>query len=166
MSKSSAAANDQESVKRSVVHATFTIERTFKFPPARVFAAWAQPELKARWFKAPPDKSTETRRKQDFRVGGSEQLSAAWTGSYTSHFDAYYLDIVPNERIIYAYHMHLDDKHISASLATVQFKAEGSGTRLILTEQGAFLDGYDDSGSREKGTAGLMDKLAAELEKS
>ena len=39
----------------------------------------------------------------------------------------------------------------------------GAGTRLIVTEQGAFLDGYDDAGSREHGTRLLMDRLGASL---
>jgi uncharacterized protein YndB with AHSA1/START domain len=39
----------------------------------------------------------------------------------------------------------------------------GKGTRLVLTEQGAFLDGYDDAGSRERGTGGLLDALEKSL---
>jgi len=49
------------------------------------------------------------------------------------------------------------------SLATIEVKAAGSGTLLTLTEQGAFLDGYDDSGSRERGTIGIIDKLEAAI---
>ncbi len=59
--------------------------------------------------------------------------------------------------------MHLDDKKISVSLATMQLQAEGAKTRLIVTEQGAFLDGYDDAGSREQGTGYLLDALGASL---
>jgi len=32
-----------------------------------------------------------------------------------------------------------------------------------MTEQGAFLDGYDDAGSRERGTQQLLDALGASL---
>jgi len=39
----------------------------------------------------------------------------------------------------------------------------GGAERLRGTEQGVFLDGYDDTGSREKGTSALMDKLEASL---
>jgi hypothetical protein len=39
------------------------------------------------------------------------------------------------------------------------------GTRLIFTEQGAFLDGYDDAGKRESGTGGLLDALDRELKR-
>jgi hypothetical protein len=33
----------------------------------------------------------------------------------------------------------------------------------VLTEQGAFLDGYDDAGGRDRGTRGLLDQLEAAL---
>ena len=75
-----------------------------------------------------------------------------------------YQDIVENQRIIYAYDMHIDDRRISVSLATIELKPEGSGTRLIFTEQGAFLDGYDDPGDRERGTRLLLDALGRSLE--
>ena len=59
--------------------------------------------------------------------------------------------------------MHLDDKKISVSLATMQLKAEGAETTLMVTEQGAFLDGYDDAGSREQGTGLLLDAIGESL---
>jgi hypothetical protein len=60
--------------------------------------------------------------------------------------------------------MHLDDRMISVSLATFEFKPAGSGAKLVMTEQGAFLDGYDDNGSRERGSREIIDKLSAALE--
>jgi uncharacterized protein YndB with AHSA1/START domain len=49
----------------SVEHGTFTLERVYPAPPARVFAAWADPGAKAQWFGG-QDFSL------DFRVGGTE----------------------------------------------------------------------------------------------
>jgi hypothetical protein len=46
-------------------------------------------------------------------------------------------------------------------LATFEIKPAGQGTQLTLTEHGAFLDGYDDAGSREHGTGLLLDALGA-----
>jgi len=43
-------------------------------------------------------------------------------------------------------------------------KAEGAGTRPKITEQGVFLDGYDDAGSREKGTGMLLDRMIQAVE--
>jgi len=62
--------------------------------------------------------------------------------------------------------MHQDDKRISVSLATIEFKPEGAGTRLIITEQGVFLDDYDDAGSREAGTRWLLEKIEVALRKN
>jgi hypothetical protein len=59
--------------------------------------------------------------------------------------------------------MHLDDRRISVSLATIELAPSARGTSFKLTEQGVFLDGYDDAGSRERGTLELMDRLAASL---
>jgi uncharacterized protein YndB with AHSA1/START domain len=149
----------------SAQHATFTIERKLDFPPAKVFNAWADPNAKERWFGPPSDVKTENR-EQNFHVGGRDRLKGSWPSGMVSEFSAEYWDIVPNARIVYVYEMHLNGKKISVSLATVQFVAEGKGTRMIVTEQGVFLDGYDDAGSREHGTNQLMDKLAASLAES
>ena len=78
-------------------------------------------------------------------------------------FDATYFDIKPGERIVYTYEMHQDDRKISVSLATIEVQPEGSGTKLVVTEQGAFLDGYDDNGSREHGTGILLDRVGESL---
>jgi len=131
-----------------------------------VFKAWADPAAKARWFAGPPDKWKETLREFDFRVGGHERLSGVWPGGKVSAFEGLYHDIVADQRIVYSYGMHIDDVRISVSLATVEFKPEGADTRLIFTEQAAFLDGYDDAGSREQGTGALLDKLGAELQRA
>jgi uncharacterized protein YndB with AHSA1/START domain len=149
--------------KRSAAHSTFVIERTYPVAPARVFAAWSNLKSKQRWFGG-PDEWKRGEHTFDFRVGGKEHLSGGPKGGTVHSFDATYQDIVPDERIVYTYEMHLDDAKISVSLATIEFKAAGKGTQMILTEQGVFLDGYDDAGSREKGTIDLMDKLGASLE--
>jgi hypothetical protein len=49
------------------------------------------------------------------------------------------------------------------SLATLQLHAGEGTTRLLVTEQGVFLDGYEDGGSREQGTGQLLDALGASL---
>lgn len=59
--------------------------------------------------------------------------------------------------------MHQHDRKIPASLATMVVKQHGAGTRLSVAEQGAFLDGYDDAGSREHGAGLLMDRPGASL---
>jgi uncharacterized protein YndB with AHSA1/START domain len=146
----------------SVTHGSFTIERSYAAPPARVFHAWADPVAKARWFGG-PDEWEKSRPEFDFRVGGRERVSGGPKGGQSHDFAATYLDIIPDRRIIYCYEMHLGAARISISLATVEFRPEGSGTCLVVTEQGAFLDGYDDAGGREEGTRWLLGKLETSL---
>lgn len=148
----------------SATHGSFTLERVYDAVPARVFKACADPAIKERWFVGPADWQ-RLERAMDFRVGGKERLSGRKGSGVISTFDSVYLDIVPDERIIYSYDMRLDGRHISVSLATVELKAEGAGTRLTITEQGVFLDGYDDAGSRERGTRILLDQLDGELQR-
>jgi uncharacterized protein YndB with AHSA1/START domain len=149
---------------RSVVHSAFTLERTYDAPAERVFHALADPAAKAKWFGGPHEQWKPIERSMDFRVGGRERAKGRWESGLVSTFDAVYHDIVPNARIVYTYEMWLDEKKISVSLATLQIRPDGPGrATLKVTEQGAFLDGYDDAGSRERGTGFLLDKLGASL---
>ena len=96
-------------------------------------------------------------------MGGRELSRGGPPGGPVHTYQALYQDIVPDERIVYSYTMHLDQTLISVSLATVELRAEGAGTWLVLTEQGAYLDGYEDGGERERGAGELLDALGAEL---
>ena len=136
--------------------------RTLEETAAMVFQAFADPTIKQRWF-AGPEGWEEEQSEMDFRVGGRETSRGGPKGGPVHIFESRYQDIVPNERIIFAYDMHVDDKRISVSLATVELEPKGAGTRLVFTEQGAFLDGYDDAGSREHGTRELLDALGTVL---
>jgi len=148
--------------RRSAIHGSFTLERVYDATPARVFRAWADPAIKARWF-AGIEGWQQLERSIDFRIGGKERLSGRKGSGVVSTFDAVYHDIVPERRIIYCYDMRLDAVHISVSLATVELKPEGAGTRLTLTEHGVFLDDYADGGSRERGTRILLEQLGGAL---
>ena len=55
--------------------------------------------------------------------------------------------------------MFLDQIRISVSVATAEFRPERDGTRLVFTEQGAFLDGHELPRQREQGMGGLLDSL-------
>ena len=147
----------------AVVHASFHLERRYAAPVARVWRALTDTDAKAKWFTGPSDRWELIERHMDVRVGGTERLKGRWEGGVVSTFDAVYHDVMPNERLIYSYRMHLGDRKISVSLATIELRVGDGDTTLSVTEQGAFLDGYDDAGSREQGTAHLLDALGASL---
>lgn len=147
-----------EAPPRSVAHGTFSISRTFDAPPALVFRALSDPAAKAEWFHGGQGYQTVSRA-MDVRPGGREHLQGKWDNGLVSTFDAVYFDVIPNERLVYSYEMHMGERKISVSLAVFELKAVGQGTQLTLTEHGAFLDGYDDAGSREHGSGLLLDAI-------
>jgi uncharacterized protein YndB with AHSA1/START domain len=109
---------------RSVKHATFVVERNYEAPPERAFAAWADPEAKARWFVG-----SEAHLKLDFRVGGRERSQG------------------------------------TAPEGSVEFTPVGDNdTRLVFTEQGAFLDRHESPARRAEGMGSLLDALDKELQ--
>jgi uncharacterized protein YndB with AHSA1/START domain len=150
-------------IARSVAHATFHLERTYDASRVRVWKALTDPVAKAQWFAAPSERLEIIEREMDVRPGGRERVKGRWGGGVVSTFDAIYYDVIKNERLVYCYEMHLDDRKISVSVATLQLQADGNRTRLLVTEQGAFLDGYDDAGAREHGTGELLDALGRSL---
>jgi uncharacterized protein YndB with AHSA1/START domain len=149
--------------QRSVTHATFTIDRHYPAEPARVFAAFADPEAKARWSDSPDVVPAGDPAEFDFRVGGHERFGAKLIDGPTYGYDAVYYDIVADERIVYCYEMYADGVRISVSVATIELTEVGDGTTLTYTEQGAFLDGLDKAEDRKQGTEELLDGLMKEF---
>jgi uncharacterized protein YndB with AHSA1/START domain len=156
--------------ERTQTHATFVLERDYPVPVDRVWAAFAEPEIKRKWFGG--DDFVYVERSDDFRVGGvSIDDGHHRDGGPLSRFRATYTDIAPKERIVYTYDMWLDGAHASTSIATIVFAPtddERLGTRLTFTEQGVHLDGVhgpgpDAAAGRESGTAALLDAIGKVL---
>jgi uncharacterized protein YndB with AHSA1/START domain len=148
---------------RSVVHGSFRIERRYEVPRERVYQAFTDRAAKDKWFGGGPGQ-TILAREMDVRPGGREHVRGRWESGMVSTFDAVYFDVVPDERLVYTYEMHLDERKISVSLATLEFRQDGTGTMVVMSEHGAFLDGYDDAGSRERGTNHLLDMVGKFLD--
>jgi uncharacterized protein YndB with AHSA1/START domain len=144
----------------SVIHDTFTLERDYPASRKHVFHAFADLATKRRWFAAPDDWEPVGEHTLEFRVGGREHESGRQPdGGPTHTFDAVYHDIVDDERIVYSYTMTLDGEPISVSLTTIELEPRGSGSRLRLTEHGAYFEGADSPAVRKEGTSELLDAL-------
>ena len=146
--------------QRSTQHGMFVIERVYDVSPERVFGAWADPEAKAKWFDPT---GSAGKREFDFQAGGREHFTALLPDGRVFGYDARYHEIVPDQRIVYAYTVDFDKNRISASLVTVEIAANGDRTRMLYTEQAVYLDGRDTPADREHGTRLELDKLDAAL---
>ncbi len=121
--------------KPEVIHSSFVIERTYPAPPARVFAAFADTSIKKRWFLEGGLGSSVESYAADFRVGGTEASRFRFAGNVPGAPPAgtvmgnetVYLDIVENERVVFAYAMLVGERRMSASLATVVLSPAGKG---------------------------------------
>ena len=153
-----------------IAHGTFTLERRYDASPERVFRAYSDPAAFRRWF-VEGENWTIHDWTYDFRVGGHAGGSFRFgdEGNETWFNDTEHLDIVDNRRIIVSYVMGrvtaAGKERASASLATTELVADGSGTRLIYTEQGAYFGGDPrrEIAMREHGCGEMLDKLAREL---
>ena len=139
----------------------FTVTRRYDARPARVFAAFADREIKQRWMGC-EEVSAPVIDQLDFHVGGREISRGGGQDGAEHLFDGRFLDIVPDRRIVFAFVMHVGGRKISASLGTVEFTPDGDGTVLTFNEQGVYF-GEDGWAEREAGTAVGMDQLGAWL---
>lgn len=152
----------------NVTHSTFVIERTYPAAPERVFAAFADPAKKRRWYADGHATSDTEAFEMDFRVGGQERTvyrmnaGTPFPGAILES-DGAYQDIVPNRRVVIANTMTLSGHRFSASLITAEFLPAENGTNLIFTHQGAFFEGSDGPQMREAGWRKLLDHLAESL---
>jgi uncharacterized protein YndB with AHSA1/START domain len=140
-----------------VAHATFSLERFYPALADRVFAAWADPVAKARWFAGGGEHQL------DFRVGGREVNRGRHDGGPVLTFESVYHEIIPGDRIVYSSTLSAGGTVSTVSITTVEFSVVNGGTRLVLTEQGTFLDGREQPGWREQGTGDWLDALGEEL---
>jgi uncharacterized protein YndB with AHSA1/START domain len=146
-----------------VIHKSFVIERTYPASRARVYRALSDPARKRRWF-AEGEGFVVDSYELDFRIGGWERTRFRPQGGPPMTTDAVYLDLVPEERVVFAYGMTVAGAPLSSSLGTMELEDTAKGTRLRFTEHTAFLDGTDGSDARREGSLSLLESLARELD--
>lgn len=150
----------------SIVHNTFVIERNYPQTPEKVYAAFAEPARKRRWYAEGEHEIQEF--EMEFRVGGSERFRYRFkeghpiAGTEIANESTYQV-IEPEKQIVMVSKMSLNGKPVIVMLATFEFLSAESGTDLILTHQGAFLASMPGPQMIEAGWRELLDRVAKEL---
>ena len=148
--------------ERHVVHGNIRLERLYDASCAEVFAAWASPEALMRW-SAPGQGWDIAYDRFDFRPGGECVCRFGPQGGETCTTHDRYEDIVPDSRIVMTNNMTAGDTRIFVGLVTVEFYPEGNRCRMLMAEQGVFLDGHDKPEDHEAGWTLMVDTLGRVL---
>ena len=135
------------------------LERLLDAPPERIFAAWTDPEILRRWWAAMPDWTTPEAT-TDVRPGGAYRLSMCGTDGVVRTVVGEYLEVDPPRRLVYTWQW---EPHAGqpvgddVTVVTVDFLAEGAGTRVRLEQRG--LANAEDRARHEHGWNGCLDNL-------
>ena len=107
---------------------TIRIIRDFDAPPEKVFRAWIEPELVAKWLGP---KSTEMRIDQwDARTGGNYRYAAIQDGVEVATFYGSFHEVRPSERLVQTFTW--EGMPDGVSLDTMTFEDLGDGrTRTV-----------------------------------
>jgi uncharacterized protein YndB with AHSA1/START domain len=105
------------------------VTRTFDAPPRIVFKVWSDPDLFRMWWvpKGAPMKLLAC--DMDVRTGGKYRLEFE-AGGQTMEFFGKYLDVVPDERIVWTN----DEGEEEGAVTTVTFQDQGGKTLLTFHE--------------------------------
>lgn len=132
--------------------------RTFEAPRSRVFRAFTDPDVLARWWG--PAGFTSTFREFDLRPGGAWRFAMRAPDGSTFDLEKRFLEVVPEERIVLR---HVDPAH--GFRMEMDFGAAEEGTRLVWRMR------FDHPEEAERVRAAVLaaneqnfDRLAAELE--
>jgi len=146
----------------TIIHSTFVLDHDYPQPPDRVFAAFAQPARKRRWYAEGDHEIQEF--EMEVRVGGVERFRYRFkeghpiAGSEIAN-ESIYQDITAEKRIVTTTKMSLNGKPILVAVLTLEFVASASGTDLVFTNQGTYIDWPDGPTMIEQGWRGLFARL-------
>jgi uncharacterized protein YndB with AHSA1/START domain len=131
---------------------SLTIKRRFNAAPAKVYAAWTDPKMIARWFG--PTGVESVNAETDLRVGGRYHITMHVPGDQHDVMGAY-REIVPNQKLVFTWAWRSTPER--ESLVTITFKPDGEGTLLTLTHEQFFDEPARDR--HQTGWTGALEKL-------
>lgn len=142
-----------------------SISRLIDAPPAKVWKAWSKPEHLAKWWIPDPIQCKVI--KLDLRPGGGFETRMSQDGGpFQPHVEACFLEIVPEQRMVWTTSLSEGWKPTEpwlALTAIISFTTEGRGTRYsarVLHKNAADSSKHEEMGFQE-GWGTTIDQLAA-----
>jgi uncharacterized protein YndB with AHSA1/START domain len=134
------------------VKPSLTLKRRIKAPPSKVFAAWTDPAIMARWLG--PVGTVKLVAKTDLRVGGRYEMKMVMPDD-EHNVSGVYREIVPDRKLVFTWAWRTMPER--ESLVTIELKPDGDGTLLTLTHSHFFDEAARDR--HEGGWSGTLGKL-------
>jgi uncharacterized protein YndB with AHSA1/START domain len=138
-----------------VTRPSLTLKRRLDAPPAKVYAAWTDPEKIARWFGPAQVVAGSVRADIDARIGGRYRVSFKMADGEHNEVAGVYREMVPNQKLSFSWAWHSTPER--ESQVTVSLKPDGDGTLLTLLHEQLFDSAARDG--HEGGWIGTLDKL-------
>jgi uncharacterized protein YndB with AHSA1/START domain len=139
------------------------VTRTFDAPARLVFEAWAKPELFRQWWVPRSMGMTLRSCELDVRTGGTYRLVFGDDPENTMAFFGKYLDVVPNQRIVWTN----EESGADGSVTTVSFDEKNGKTTLVISELYPTKEALDAAGTGAQEamveTFGQLDELLVSL---
>jgi uncharacterized protein YndB with AHSA1/START domain len=139
---------------------SLTIKRRFNAAPAKVYAAWTDPEKVKRWMGPGEVKVLAT--EGDPRTGGRYRWVMQAPDGAKHDVSGVYREMIPNEKLVFTWAWISTPER--ESLVTLTFKADGDGTLFTMIHEQFFDDTARDN--HNKGWTSAMDKLGEYLSQS
>ncbi|HSB85917.1 MAG TPA: SRPBCC domain-containing protein [Ilumatobacteraceae bacterium] len=138
------------------------LDRVIAAPRSKVYRAWLDPALLARWMG--PDDFSVTVATVDERVGGVHQVEMLDSEGRQYTFVSVIEELVPDERIVFKF--KFDPEAQETKLTITLGDAEGGGTALRLEHERITMEGTLDTQSVNVGWGQTLAKLQALCESS
>lgn len=110
------------------------IVRDFAAPREKVWRAWTEPGLFARWYGI--EESTLSDVKMDVRTGGGWSAVMHIPSIPDIHWNAEYRAVVKPEKLVFLMKNPEDEEDTNVETVTVLFQGEEEKTRIIFTQTG------------------------------
>jgi uncharacterized protein YndB with AHSA1/START domain len=161
-----AARNGSESQRTTVQKTSereVVVTRTFDAPARLVFEAWSKPELFKKWWVPRSLGMTLRSCEMDVRTGGKYRLVFGDDPANTMAFFGTYLEVVPDQRIVWTN----EESGDMGSITTVTFEERDGKTLLVMSELYPSKEALNEAGTGAQEatieTFAQLDELLAEL---